>query len=71
MEALAVRRVDPGARDDPGSVLRPEVPLVPLDDRVDLVGGEQPLLDEDRLERRGPQRELVVVVVLVAHAGSR
>ena len=71
-EPLAVRGVDPGAGDDPGAVLRAEVALVALDDRVDLVGREQPLLDEHCLERRGAQRELVVaVVVVVAHTGLR
>ena len=72
MEALAVSLVDPGAGDDAGAVLRAEVALVPLDDRVDLVGREQPLLDQDSLEGSRAQHELVVVViVVVAHAGSR
>ena len=71
-QALAVVGVDPCPRDDPGAVLGAEVALVPLDDRVDLVGREQALLDEHRLERRRAQSELVVVVVvIVAHAGSR
>ena len=37
-QALAVFRVDPGPRDDARAVLRAEVALVALDDRVDLVG---------------------------------
>ena len=36
------------------------------------VGGDQPLLDEERLERSGPDGDVVVlVVVVVAHACSR
>ena len=41
-------------------------------ERVDLVGREQALLDEHRLERRRAECQLVVVViVIVAHARSR
>ena len=56
-----------------GAVLWAEIALVALDDRVDLVGREQPLLHEHRFERRCAQRELVVVLmgVIGAHAGLR
>ena len=64
-QPLAVRVVDPRARDDPGAVLRADVVLVQVDDRVDRIGGDQPLLDEERLERRGPDGDVVVVVVVV------
>ncbi len=50
-QALPVRRVDPGARDDLRPVLRADVVLVELDDGVDRVGRDEALLDEQRLER--------------------
>ncbi len=65
---LAIGVVDPGAGDDAGAVLRADVVLVEVDDRVDRVGRDQALLDEERLEGGGAHRH---VVVPVAHAGSR
>jgi hypothetical protein len=67
-ESLAVGLVDPGARDDPRSILWPDVILVEVDDCVDRIGRDEPLLDQERFERRGPDRNLIVPV---AHSGSR
>ena len=64
-EPLAVGVVHPGARDDPGAVLRADVVLVEIDDGIDRVGRDQALLDEERLERGRADGH---VVVLVAHA---
>ena len=50
-QPLAVVGVDPRPSDDARAVLRAEVALVALDDRVDLVGRQEPLLDEHGLER--------------------
>ena len=52
--------VDPRPRDDLGAVLRSDVVLVELDDRVDRVGRDEALLGEQRLERAGAQLDLDV-----------
>jgi hypothetical protein len=71
-ESVAKVPIDPGSRDHARTVLRADIALVPLDDRVDLVRRQKPFLDEDGLERCRTERELVVVVVVVAtHAGVR
>src|SRR6266851_2751980 len=85
-EPLAVRRIDPGAGDDLGAVVRPDVLLVGADDAVDGLARDELLLDEQRLEGADPEREdgfrlavmVPVFVVGAAHdvllagaAGSR
>ena len=71
-EALLVVRVDPRARHDLGAVVRADVLLVGADDAVDGLARDEPLLDEQRLERADAQREdglrlavMVPVIVVV------
>ena len=67
--------------DDRRAVHRPEVVLVHLDDRVDGVGGDEPALDQERLDRRDALLDVgegsrmmavivvaVIVIVVVAHS---
>ena len=44
-------RVDPGAGDDPRPLQRADIPLILADPLVDGFGREQPLLDQERLQR--------------------
>jgi hypothetical protein len=75
-QPLAEGRVGPGARHHLGAVLRPDVALVQLHDRVDGVRGDQALLGQQRLERGGAQGQLrvgtraVVVVSVVSVLGA-
>src|SRR5207248_710725 len=72
-------RIDPGPRDEPGSVGRRPGDQ-PVDPPADVLAGDDPLLDEQLLERRGPcgggglvavrDRVVVVIVVVVGHAAS-
>ncbi len=70
-QARTVRLVRPRAGDDRRAVHRPEVVLVHLDDRVDGVGGDEPTLDQQRLDRRdalldvGERSRMMAVVVIV------
>src|SRR5262249_28273688 len=50
-EALLVDGIDPGARHYLGAVHRPHVLLVRLDNLVHHLGGQEALVDEERLER--------------------
>jgi hypothetical protein len=77
-QPLAIGRVGPGARHHPGAVARADVALVQLDDRVDGVGGDQALGDQQRLQGAGAQGHLrvgagvvAVAVVLAQVAPSR
>ena len=64
--------VDPGAGHDLGAVERPDVVLEVRDDRVELVGVEEPVLDQHRLDsgdarldRRQRLRVVRVAVVVI------
>src|SRR3712207_7865860 len=50
-EPAAVRRLDPGLRDDAGAVVRSDLGLVGLDQGVERGRIDVALLDEDALER--------------------
>ena len=77
-QACTIGLVGPRVGDDRRAVHRPEVVLVHLDDRVDGVGGDEPTLDQQRLdrgdalldvgERRRMMSVIVVVAVVVAHS---
>ena len=75
-QPLTVGRVGPGVRHHPGAVLRADVALVQLHDRVNGVGGDQALLGQQRLQGAGAQRQLrvragvMVVPMLGAHSAS-
>ncbi len=46
---------------------RPDVLLVLADPLVDGLGREQPLLDQERLQRLGPQRDVGFLLRVVGH----
>ena len=60
-------RVDPGAGDDLRALQRADVLLVLADPLVDGLGREQPLLDQERLQRLGPQRHVGLLLRVVGH----
>ena len=59
--------IDPGAGDDLRAVQRADVLLVLADPLVDGFGREQPLLDQQRLQRLGPQRHVGFLLRIVGH----
>ena len=60
-------RIDPGAGDDLRPLQRADILLVLADPLVDGFGGEQPLLDQERLQRLGAQRHVGFLLRVVRH----
>src|ERR1051325_1170518 len=57
-EALLEFGIDPGARDDAGAIMRPDLRLASLDDGVERGGIDIALLGQDRLERPHPKLQI-------------
>ena len=76
-QPFLVGRVAPGAGHHPGAVLRADPVLVGVDQLVERGRIDQPLLDQQRLERLNPERQLgrwlgvIMGVVLVGFAHDR
>jgi hypothetical protein len=68
-QPLLVRGIDPGAGDDARAVARPDLGFERVDDPVERLSIDEPLFDEQRLERLDAQRRVgrnhLVFVILV------